>query len=187
MSNANLLRRIAEHASGMRSLRLWYRVDGDDFTVHLSKPGGAVVIPSETPEVGKRPDVTYAYIGIGEKPNYKLMNLREIPGHGTADAVFWSESAVEKFLIPYYASVAGAGAARAICRILRSFYGTADGCAKAGGSGWTDVFALVHIPTSEYVEGSVPGLIALRSKTTAEGVVEIEAVRVGAEEAGEKA
>lgn len=75
------------------------------------------------------------------------------------DAVFWSESAVEKFLFPYYASKGMWDAAHILTRISQLWYGFVPGPDETP-SPLTGVlgedtdpipFAMAHIPTSEYV------------------------------------
>ena len=65
---------------------------------------------------------------------------REVPV-GVADAVFWSDSAVQKFLVPYLASVAGHGAADVLTS-LRQVWNHYD-------DKMVTVYALVHITAQE--------------------------------------
>lgn len=74
------------------------------------------------------------------------------------DAVFWSEAAVEKFVLPYYASKGQWLAAHLLNVLSRVFYGHVpqppllDEDAPAAASGDVPVpFALVHLPRSDYV------------------------------------
>jgi hypothetical protein len=56
----------------------------------------------------------------------------------TCDALFWSESAVEKFAVPYYASLAGSEAAGEVTDLILAYRDS-------------DVYGLVHLPKSDYV------------------------------------
>ncbi|MBV9110946.1 MAG: hypothetical protein JO306_16175 [Gemmatimonadetes bacterium] len=174
-----ILRMIAEAASGVRGVApdkamktVWLIYDPDP------DPKGPYAAYKNRVRVAKvRPDGTYskratvikaascstnpsplrptrASICRGETC-VDLLNLGETPD-GTrvaADAVFWTESAVEKFVVPYYASVHGPGAAQAVANVLGALHGP-----PPGGNGGMDQlretsFALIHLPTSEYIEG----------------------------------
>lgn len=70
------------------------------------------------------------------------------------DAMFWTESAVEKFLVPYYASVHSAD--KALGREMRRIAKVFDGKFKPKGRTLehdeeVTVYAMVHLPKSEYV------------------------------------
>ncbi|HEY0023853.1 MAG TPA: hypothetical protein VGB24_13115 [Longimicrobium sp.] len=90
-----------------------------------------------------------------------------------ADAVFWSESAVEKFLVPYYASVAGDRAEQAVGKLLNVFN---RGRQKRDDVVLDDAepFAIAHIPKSEYVtvDGEQPAATGLHvlAVSSSEGV-----------------
>ena len=172
------LRLIAEAASGIRGLPVHF-VAMEDGTVrevlhpihpeHPAAGGDAaapdgmlppplempVVVPAFTRDVlPEKPPLDFASIkaeGVAER-----IDLLDLPGGlGTADAVFWSESSVEKFLIPYYASVYGNQAARAVGDILEAFHGDRGDGAKRPGARFTDpdglTYAMAHLPKSEYV------------------------------------
>jgi hypothetical protein len=152
------LRLIAEAASGARGVPVDF-VASADGTVEERRhsnetaPPGSVVIPAFTRDkVPDKPPLVEATIqaeGVGKPVD--LLNLPN--GLGAADAVFWSESAVEKFLIPYYASVYGNQAARAVGDLLEAFHGDRGHAAGAGAATppAAETYALAHIPKSEYV------------------------------------
>jgi hypothetical protein len=169
------LRLIAEAASGLRGTPVHFVAfeSGEIREVpHPHHPQGeppaadgggvapppleAVVVPAFTTDmVPEKPPLTFAQIqaqGV-EGP----IDLLDLPGGlGPADAVFWSESAVEKFLIPYYASVYGNQAAKVVGDILEAFHGDrGDGGVHGGGGRLTDpdalTYAMAHLPKSEYV------------------------------------
>ena len=73
------------------------------------------------------------------------------------DAVFWSEAAVEKFVLPYYAAKCQWAAAHVLDAFSRAFYGGIpntqggiDTPEKAGEEEYP--FAVGHLPRSDYVE-----------------------------------
>jgi len=158
--NFEILRKIAETASGMRETDLWFVVKDEKFTWQLSEPRdapeGAVVIPvAKTPDPG--PLVTEARISDAAGPGINLMEVK-VPARGPypggtypADAVFWSVSAVEKFLLPYYASVYGDQAPEAVATVLAILRPPADGARLEPAP-----YAIAHLPSSEYVGMSSP-------------------------------
>jgi hypothetical protein len=166
------LRLIAEAASGLRgepvhfvaqsdgTIREMYHGEGGgeaggaQESGHVPPPLDFVVVPAFTENVAPNmPPLTVATLQAQGVPD--PIDLLDLPGGlGPADAVFWSESAVEKFVIPYYASVYGNQAARAVGDILEAFHGDrGDGGGR--GSKLTDpdvqTYAMAHIPKSEYV------------------------------------
>jgi hypothetical protein len=169
------LRKIAEGVSGYRgSPRFWLILtQGEDgaLAVEVSPedPGprlDAVVIPCHTPRDADRPPVVAASIqAAGAEPVDLLhLHLEDDEGHlmHTADAVFWGESSVAKFVVPYYASVYGDEAGEAVTELLNTYNGVKAESARAEGTeaepNLTQVYGLVHIPRSEYIEldGSSP-------------------------------
>jgi hypothetical protein len=201
------LRRIAETASGMRYDNLWFEVTGGDdgkVIVHRAPPKhlpqGSVVIECNAWKRPNVPEVDHAQIGSGDR-RMDLLNVPvpveerpqgwDGPLTHRADAVFWSAAAVEKFLVPYYASTYGDLAAKAVEQLLNVFVppdspedsGNAmiTAAGKSGSRlptnlgipdvGITSVpaadqpFAVVHLPSSEYVaeglEDELPRLFTL--------------------------
>jgi hypothetical protein len=160
----DILREIAESASGMRDQELWFVVTGSPATytwsprcVHAGDDTEVIHVA-----VAAVPDpvstVDCAQIGVpGGKPVDLLgITIKPIAPHpgGTyaADAVFWSVSAVEKFLVPYYASVygdQGPKMAQAVLDVLlRGAESAGDG---VRGEENETPFAVAHLPSSEYV------------------------------------
>jgi hypothetical protein len=153
------LREIAESASGMRDQDLWFVVTGDPVRytwstkpVHAGDDTEVIYVAA----VKKDPVslVDCAMVGVpGHKPVDLLgITIGPIAPHpgGTyaADAVFWSVSAVEKFLVPYYASVygdQGPDMAQAVLDVLLR------GVERAGDEEDEAPFAVAHLPSSEYV------------------------------------
>lgn len=97
------LRRLAEKADGLRDqdLALVQRADGQLDVVPADQAGDAQVLyrlrtPSRYP--------------AEQRPPFQLVLTPPPPGEpfdarARYDALFWSESAVEKFLLPYYQRV----------------------------------------------------------------------------------
>lgn len=160
-----LLREIAECASGMRSHDLYFIVGDDKADPHgfrfVADPKQPVEETDDTTVIhvsrcdDPRPRVTTAIIGDGAD----LINLLDLTvgtddphqaGTYPADAVFWSVSAVEKFLVPYYASVYGDQAASYVASLLAVLLPPADG---AGDAALDDTaYAIAHLPSSEYTK-----------------------------------
>ena len=111
-----VLRLMAETASGMRNQELEFRFRGHAL-VRVPPPAGipegGVDVPARTR--GKIPAIDSVWVNAApEAPGFDLVAAG-------ADAVFWSEAAVEKFLVPYYASCAGSRAATFLHDFLRAW------------------------------------------------------------------
>jgi hypothetical protein len=168
------LRLIAESASGMRNLPTWFIIEktpeGTGYTwqnTFVEERKDTVVIYC-APVTDAVSPVDHATIGV-KKDTVDLMCVKVGPilphlnsGTYEADAVFWSLAAVEKFLVPYYASVygdEGAAHAQAVMDLMR----IPDTHLDADEDTEAQAFALVHLPSSEYVTEYVPHLAALRA------------------------
>lgn len=154
------LRLIAESASGMRNQDLWFVVTGDPATYTWSSTCVHAGADTEVIHVAAVPDpaptVNCAVIGVpgGEPVDLLGITIKPVAPHpgGTyaADAVFWSVSAVEKFLVPYYASVygdQGPEMAKAVLQLM-GVDGARDAAERVEGE---TPFAVAHLPSSEYV------------------------------------
>lgn len=113
------LRMAAEWASAVRDRTLSFRYDSASGWLTLQDPATGDGIPTFTPVLASRPIVTeveVAVAGSGEDP---------VSGTWSTDgisALLWSESAVEKFLLPYLASVTANRAAPFLARVFRAWY-----------------------------------------------------------------
>ena len=178
-----LLREVAEAASGTRDQTTWYVRDmgADDpkkrgiiqvFTKEPEEgvdytPGSLVIEVARDPGILPPPapvPPSWGRLGFAADRSLDLMDvLRKIhPERGkvAADSVFWTESAVEKFVVPYYASVAGADAVTALRNVLKVLHRKSPDAAPPGREGEPragEAFALVHIPTSEYFQADLAG------------------------------
>jgi hypothetical protein len=176
--NYQQLRKMVECAASYRDVPAYIVVADGVWTVHTERPtvpeGGALII-CESPGKPKGADapedtVKFARIGLdphGHDPD-KTADLLNLPlkekggGEvmGPADAVFWSAAAVEKFLVPYYASVYGDQAPKHLTGLINLLGAvrvddTSVPLTEARGANDPVVFAIAHMPKSEYVQ--VPG------------------------------
>ncbi|HVG45778.1 MAG TPA: hypothetical protein VM890_13650 [Longimicrobium sp.] len=188
-----ILRRIAETASGMRYQDTWFEVTDTDVLIYTTEPAPSQLQPDSTVikcTAWKEPDipqVTTATIATDtnsidllavEVPEQELQGWAG-PMTLPADAVFWSASAVEKFLIPYYASTYGSLAPKAVTQLMGIFVPPNSEEFKGNGmmelvdtekplvdvplnegtptvaiaypAGYDQPFAVVHLPSSEYL------------------------------------
>lgn len=160
------LRRVTEWASGVRGDEpTWFVIR------HGLTPDDAIIEPWETdphaflpPEeleqvviipsfvghgVGNRDAIEFAR--IGPKPSGEN-SVNVIDPKGVyGDSVFWTQSAVEKFLVPYYASVGGADAANQVETVLK-LLGNPREVEEGRATDGPVVYALVHLPQSEYTD-----------------------------------
>jgi hypothetical protein len=169
-----ILRHIAESASGLRYQDVWFVITRDprggpvvtpQFTKPTVEDPDATVIFCAAVDYPPSPTVTLAQIGIDPEV-IDLLNVTvpedpaQMDAGGTfaADAVFWSLSAVEKFLTPYYASVYGDEGGRMVEAVLGVLQPGIDVILDplADAPPYTlaapdQAFAIAHLPNSEYV------------------------------------
>jgi hypothetical protein len=133
------LRLLAESAAGVENQSVDF-VFPQGRIMERRQPGAPltptdVLIPTYTP--GKRPRNTVRF-GLGEHDDPALPNPMPL---AAADAVFWSDAAVHKFVIPYVASVGGESAAEwvGLVELAWNFYPEKD----------VEVYALVHTTSVE--------------------------------------
>jgi hypothetical protein len=110
------MRMVAEWASGVRGENLYFGFDGTHATLTDVPENGE--LPVFTRPFTRRPAVEYVYFTVPTK--YGSDTLK-IDGRETS-ALFWGESAVEKFLFPYFASVAGSEAASLFQKVAHAWY-----------------------------------------------------------------
>ncbi|MDB4951878.1 MAG: hypothetical protein JWM27_4527 [Gemmatimonadetes bacterium] len=156
------IREIAEYAESVRG------IGGDDvyFVAQLDDASNAVtitcekelpapsplrvVIPASTASVQPLRDPV-------ESVTILAKGMKQPDSLDDYDAVFWSESAVEKFLFPYYASKSQWEAAHVLAALAKVFYGFVPGGPAAGGAASDPIpFAVAHLPRSDYVPLEVP-------------------------------
>jgi hypothetical protein len=114
------LRLLSAWAGGMPDHELSFVYDGSSadpdalltrLPTHALVPGGGVVIPSWT---GARPDRLRAFEATVDGAGATF------PA-GDWTAAFWSESSVEKFVVPYLAALTGAAAAEVLERVATAW------------------------------------------------------------------
>jgi hypothetical protein len=123
-----------------------------------------IVIPVETRNrVADRPAVRGMKIELRNKPTDEKGEEVDFfekcwEAYGTyPDAMFWTESSVEKFLLPYYASVYSSS--DAVSERIKEIDDLFDGkvpprmasAMEGAKDGEVTVYAMVHLPKSEYV------------------------------------
>lgn len=160
------LRRITEWASGVRAAEpTWFLVkhglipDAPIIESWASDPHDllsrdeldqVVIIPSFVGHgVGNRDAIEFARIGpkASGEDSVNVIDPKGLYG----DSVFWTQSAVEKFLVPYYASVAGDLAPQRVETVLR-LLGNPREIGDLRDPDGPVVYALVHLPQSEYTD-----------------------------------
>lgn len=164
------LRQISEWASGIRGSRpVWFVVSPGRTPVdpviktYLVDPEGvlskeelavSVIIPTHVGHgSGNRESIQYAR--IGPRPDGGgSVDLLDPDEFLHADAAFWTQSSIEKFLVPYYASVAGSDAAERVEAVLRLLGSPRRPPAPGVEADEPVVYALIHLPQSEYTDVS---------------------------------
>ncbi|HWK88630.1 MAG TPA: hypothetical protein VNP72_01495 [Longimicrobium sp.] len=152
--NALQLRTLTEHAASLRgpggALSYMVRTHDDGIALIPAEttlvPENAVIELDTADQQAARPSViTATMVAKGADGRTATADLMKY------DAVFWSEAAVEKFVLPYYASKSMWMAAHVLSTISRLWYGFVPG--EGGTVVQTDEipFAMAHIPSSDYV------------------------------------
>jgi hypothetical protein len=197
--NSTHLRQMAEMADGMRGMPyLAANAEQIWMAVAPSEDPDVLSIPVDVPDtVKRRRTITQITVTLDDGREVALFPQT---GH-VPDAIFWTESAVQKFLVPYYAAKHASD--RRVDRVIRTLLDVFNGkkkkeephapapagAAAAGEDPVVEVFAMAHLPKSEYTGETDPAL-ALGSLAVlhAEGEeVRMESVPVylGAARAGE--
>jgi len=181
--NYQQLRQMVESAASYRDQTVYLVVDDEGWSVQTMMPivkEGAAVIPCSSPGKPGAPEpLQLAQIGLYEDKPVDLLRLKL---HGSdqeerADAVFWTPAAVEKFVVPYYASVYGDQAPKKLTDLI-GILGTVrtdDTSEPPAPLSRPDStpFAVAHMPKSEYVQvdGGTDGeMVVLAQKSSGEVV-----------------
>ena len=148
-------RAMADFASGLRGRGTEFMVIDRDGTITPVKE----IHPCSTPEVVVTP-VSTEIVQPARPPVEEISIRAQGMPHSISllefDAVFWTEAAVEKFLIPYLASKFEWLAADALQKLSKVWYG----CVPTPESGQCPApvngdemipYAVGHLPRSEYV------------------------------------
>jgi hypothetical protein len=110
------LRMAAEWASAVRGQQLNFAYDAGTGHMVLDRSGVGGTLPVLTRASARRPLVLGVEIEVPGAPPLTISGDQ-------ASALFWSESAVEKFLLSYYASAAADDAPRFLERLFDAWYG----------------------------------------------------------------
>lgn len=141
------LRRMAEAAHGLQSKRAGIRFDGTNIVVEEWNSANAGLYDFEVDPLYQAPKSMRLQVLLpGVKIEGKPLPHDDI--FELADAVFWTMSAIEKFLLPYYASHL---ALEDMMSRLRNRFASEH------------VLAYVHLPNSEVIDTTDPGNAFLRS------------------------
>lgn len=148
---ASDLRRLAEAADGIRDQPAYvvWGARGAEVKTTLGKDDELIVECETRSDVPSRPKfksitVDPPFVDREGKP---IANIEE-----KYDAMFWSEAAVEKFVIPYYARF---NSAQHIARIMKAFNHPAS-------------MAMIHPPLSD-----IQFITSARTATQKRGAVEV--------------
>lgn len=157
IQNALQLRHLAEHVSSLRGMA-WnlyaHELDGEPRIQLAPTVADIEFAPTPLMELDTRFQAPGRVV-----PEVQISAEGEVMSLASYDAVFWSEAAVEKFVIPYYASKSLWMAAHVLTGLSRLWYGFVPGEGSAGESTEPIPFALAHLPTSDYImlDGQEPG------------------------------
>lgn len=140
------LRRMAEYSSRFRQQPVYLLFNAADgrYDFHAQLPEdleGQVVVPSYTPPTrGSRPSPARVELHADDGPVRGFEREQ-------ADAAFWGDGAMEHIFCPYYVSTYGRAALRELEKITDAWWGEGDQRSAMGGP---EVFALVHLPKSDW-------------------------------------
>lgn len=111
------MRMVAEWASGVRGEQLYFGFDGSHAT--LTDVPESNALPVFTQPFARRPEVRRVFFTVTTSDG--ATHTLTLDGRETS-ALIWGESAVEKFLFPYFASVAGSQAAPLFQKLAHAWY-----------------------------------------------------------------
>lgn len=114
------LRMAAEWASAVRDEDFYTRYDPRTGRI-VAGGTGAAAVTTRTTALARRPTVNKVTVQVRPERGAAPVTFR-LQGDA-ASAMFWGESAVEKFLLSYYASAAADDAAGFLSRLLGAWYG----------------------------------------------------------------
>ena len=142
--DARQLRLVTERAR-IRRQELWFRYDRAGSTLARVPRGGPLspadaYVPAFTQAIQPIRWGAVARATVAVKPGFQPLDLLA----AGADAVFWSEGAVEKFLVPFCASVAGAGADVVLTDLLGA-WNRYEAQGTPGRRLGSEVYALAHM------------------------------------------
>jgi len=185
-------REAAEFVSGLRGRYVWLTLDGSELIPWIcptEQPGDP---PKErrvfasgvaTPVRSDRPAPRIVTVQVDGQTEHTIVAEGADPTL-VPDSIFWSDGAVEKLVLPYYASVKGRDAPFFACLLmgkwdgligadcansecaLTALRGLIPGEGRPAGDPITAPFAVTHLPRSEYVSDAGGGFSAVLEHRT---------------------
>lgn len=186
-----VVREVAEFVSGLRGHYVRFTFDGSELVPWVFPTESPGTLPeewdalkvSEGVTVAVRPDrpypshvsvrlegVTEAYSIVPLEPPRAAAIVLEPDPIRDPDSVFWTDGAVEKLLLPYYASVKGRHAPEFITLLMGKWDGSIHpahpaatlaelipAALLADDDSPPEVYAITHLPRSEYIDGYTGG------------------------------
>ena len=110
------LRVGADWSSAIRGQMVYFRYADGELRITDNDTGSVPV--ATAPSAKRRPAVTGVILHVEREDGDIHMEIDP----QTCSALFWTESAVEKFLLPYYTSAAGPEAYAVMYAIIRAWY-----------------------------------------------------------------
>lgn len=194
--NSIVAREAAEFVSGLRGHYVWLTLDGGKLTPWIcptEQPGAPPpdrrVFASgvATAVRGDRPPPSEVTLRVEGRRDHHTVVGPTIDPTTVPDSIFWSDGAVEKLVLPYYASVKGRDAPFFACLLMGKWDGLIGaGCcdtecaltalrgllprqpgeARPAGDPIAAPFAVTHLPRSEYVSDAGGGFSAVLEHRT---------------------
>jgi len=177
-------REAAEFVSGLRGHYVWFTLDGCELTPWIcptaapgDAPPGTVIAQGVTlPLRPDRPAPTNVAVHLdGGVDAYPVVLPSDDPTRAP-DSIFWTDGSVERLILPYYASVKGRSAPLFTAILMGKWDNSIDvdrpglecaveavrrslpGAAAEEDDGYSPVYAVTHLPRSEYVSDGGPAL-----------------------------
>jgi hypothetical protein len=150
--NSVQVRRITETTSGVRGVPVWFTLHNGEISASEQPP--VSVAPTDTVILGATETRRARPAPEGysiESLNGPFLERASLDGY---DAVFWTDGAVERFMLPYYASVMGYQAVPFLTELMKIWApgSVAGGIRETVEEDTTKVYAMAHYPRSEYVQ-----------------------------------
>jgi hypothetical protein len=176
-----LAREAAELVSGLRGHYVWFTLQDGTLTPWICPTEEPVLPPEEVAmhvvmhgvAVTVRPDRPAPFsVNVAVNVSDDFYQVVYPGGDAVPDSMFWTDGAVEKLLLPYYASVKGRFGSffnlwlmgkwdgffppdctdpESSVAALRRYFPGAAAATAADGPPTSEVYAITHLPRSEYV------------------------------------
>ena len=141
---------------GIRRLAEWVSACRDELYMFTFDPARGQFWPMSAPDASPLVLGAFTPPTRADRPRVESVTLRSANGGqavlapDVADAVFWGSGSVNHVMLPYYASVYGGEALLVLSEILDVWNGPEVVPSAAGLSGDPVVYALVHLPKSDW-------------------------------------